>query len=107
MAGALPISSLELPLCIRQLNLEAMTLVFKEPLILDVRPSENHPYWEVNAPDIDLFAYGLTREELLHEAESSLRFLWNEIALADLDSLDDQAQIVHNNLLARIEVCAK
>jgi hypothetical protein len=71
----------------------------KVPLMLDVFSDASKQLLCVEDARLNILAFGATREALLDELNAQIAMLWEEYALADADTLDDQAIAVKQALL--------
>jgi hypothetical protein len=77
----------------------------KLPLLLDVFSDDSKQLLCVEDVRLNVLAFGATREALLDELNAQIAMLWEEYALVDDDTLDDQAIAVKRALLEQfIEV---
>ncbi|HQF54512.1 MAG TPA: hypothetical protein PK208_05305 [Fibrobacteria bacterium] len=79
-------------------------LRFRSPLDLDVALEEDSgQYLEAREDTLGIFAFALNRELLIDELEAQIQTLWAEYALADDESLAEDALGLKRALLAAIE----
>jgi hypothetical protein len=72
----------------------------KYPLKLTpVMDEESNQLYVVDCPDIGLYAFAHTREELIDAVNEQILMMWDEYATISPDKLAKDAKIIQHNLL--------
>ncbi|MGP1438296.1 MAG: hypothetical protein ACTTKH_04415 [Treponema sp.] len=78
-------------------------LHFNTPLVLVPKLNIDEELYTVSNEKLGIQAFAYSFDELVKEVETEIIFLWEEYALADDESLTNDARELKNNLLNAIK----
>jgi hypothetical protein len=85
---------------LKEISNQTKKLIFKDTLKLTpVMDEESNQLYVVDCPDIGLYAFAHTREELINEVNEQILMMWDEYATISPDKLAKDAKIIQRNLL--------
>lgn len=92
------------PINIREVSREDKKLKLKIPLFLTPKlDEESQQLLVVEEPQIGLYVFAYTRDELIHEINEQIIMMWDEYVRVDEDELALDAQRLREKLLGKLE----
>jgi len=92
------------PIFLREVSWQDRNLICKNPLILTPEmDEETSQLFVIEKPEIDLYVFAYTRDDLIYEINEQIVMMWEEYVESDIEGLASDARNLRQRLLNQIE----